>query len=159
MDLAVLGRPIPSLVAEDRSTDDGVRDQTGPRTATLTRTKGPERLSGSSGRAWNGLQAVLAAGSLVLPPPPGWRDLAGRCWLARPPAASAPPSNPAPEPSPLGNLIQSRPTSLAPPLAPGGLSACHGVHRPPVPRAGQTARPGNRKGRTMTEASVCFAGS
>jgi hypothetical protein len=51
------------------------------------------------------------------------------------------------------------PTSLAPPLAPGGLSACHGVHRPPVPRAGQTARPGNRKGQTMTEAAVSFAGN
>jgi single-strand DNA-binding protein len=30
---------------------------------------------------------------------------------------------------------------------------------PPGPRAGQTARPGNRKGRTMTEASVSFAGN
>jgi Single-strand binding protein family len=38
------------------------------------------------------------------------------------------------------------PTSLAPPLAPGALLACHGVHRPPGPRAGQTARPGSRKG-------------
>jgi transposase len=27
------------------------------------------------------------------------RDLAGRCWHARPPAASAPPTNPAPEPT------------------------------------------------------------
>ena len=44
-------------------------------------------------------------------------------------------------------------------LAPGGLSACHGVHRPPVPRAGQTARPGNRRDRTMTEAAVSFAGN
>ena len=52
-----------------------------------------------------------------------------------------------------------RPTSLAPPLAPGGLSACHGVHRPPVPRAGQTARPGIRKGCTTTEAAVSFAGN
>src|SRR5215211_2330478 len=39
------------------------------------------------------------------------------------------------------------------------LLACHGVHRPPVPRAGQTARPGNRKGSTMTEAAVSFAGN
>src|SRR5918999_1846247 len=30
--------------------------------------------------------------------------------------------------------------------APGALSACHGVHRPPGPRAGQTARPGNPGG-------------
>src|SRR5215213_8472156 len=35
------------------------------------------------------------------------------------------------------------PTSLALSLAPGGLLACLGVHRPPGPRAGQTARPGN----------------
>ena len=51
------------------------------------------------------------------------------------------------------------PTSLAPLLAPGALSACHGIHRPPGPRAGQTARPGNRKGQTMTEAAVSFAGN
>ena len=51
------------------------------------------------------------------------------------------------------------PTSLALSLAPGGLVACHGAHRPPVPRAGQTARPGNRKGaHTMTEAAMSFAG-
>jgi single-strand DNA-binding protein len=30
---------------------------------------------------------------------------------------------------------------------------------PRVPRAGQTARPGNRKGQTMTEAAVSFAGN
>src|SRR5215204_4850090 len=51
------------------------------------------------------------------------------------------------------------PTSLAPPLASGGLLACHGVHRPPGPRAGQTARPGIQEGRTMTEAAVSFAGN
>ncbi len=28
--------------------------------------------------AWDGLRAVLVAGSLVLPSRPGWRDLAGR---------------------------------------------------------------------------------
>src|SRR5918994_4960108 len=33
-----------------------------------------------------------------------WPD--GR-WHARPPAASTPPTNPAPEPSPLGSLIES----------------------------------------------------
>src|SRR5215216_8128667 len=83
----------------------------------------------------------------------------GRTVLACPtPATSAPPTNPAPEPSPLGNLIPW-PTSLALSLAPGGLVACHGVHRPPVPRAGQTARPGNRKGHTMTEAAVSLAGN
>jgi hypothetical protein len=51
------------------------------------------------------------------------------------------------------------PTSLAPSLASGGLLACHGVHRPPVPWAGQTARPSNRKGHTVTEAAVSFAGN
>ena len=95
----------------------------------------------SLGRAASGPRG----GSLVLPPRPGWRDLAGRCWHARPPAASTPPTNPAPEPTTVGSL-DPWPTSLALSLAPGGLSACHGVHRPPVPRAGQTARPGNRKG-------------
>jgi hypothetical protein len=38
----------------------------------------------------------------------------------------------------------------------GGMPRC-----PPSPgsRAGQTARPGNRKGQTMTEPSVSFAGN
>jgi hypothetical protein len=72
----------------------------------------------------------------------------GRTVLACPtPSRKRPPTNPAPEPSMLGSLILVGPTSLAPPtLAPGGLSACHGVHRPPGPRAGQTARPGTRRG-------------
>jgi hypothetical protein len=35
---------------------------------------------------------------------------------------------------------------LALSLAPAGLLACHGVHRLPVPRAGQTARPGIQEG-------------
>jgi hypothetical protein len=100
-------------------------------------------------RLWRGVLSRAASssrgGSLVLPPRPGWRDLAGRCWHARPPAASPPPTNPAPEPASVGEL-GPWPTSLASPLAPGGLLACHGVHRPPGPRAGQTARPGNRKG-------------
>jgi hypothetical protein len=51
------------------------------------------------------------------------------------------------------------PTSLALSLAPGGLSACLGVHRSSVPRAGQTARPGIQEGSTMTEAAVSFAGN
>jgi hypothetical protein len=41
---------------------------------------------------------------------------------------------------------------------PGGLSACHGVHRPGS-KAGQTARPGIQEGCTMTEASISFAGN
>src|SRR5215207_1994617 len=84
-------------------------------------------------------------GSLVLPPRPGWRDLAGRCGHAQPPAASAPPTKPALEPSPLGNLIQNGPTSLALLLAPGGLSACHGVHRPRF--QGQGRPPGQATGK------------
>src|SRR5215207_2075288 len=52
------------------------------------------------------------------------------------PQPQAPPTNPAPEPTTVGNLIQNGPTSLALLLAPGGLSACLGVHRPPGPRAG-----------------------
>ena len=39
-----------------------------------------------------------------------------------------------------------------------GRSRDLSVHRPPGPSAWQTARPGNRKGCTMTEASVSFAG-
>src|SRR4029453_9240678 len=47
-------------------------------------------------------------GSLVLPPRPGWRDLAGRCWHTRPPAASTPPTNSAPEPATAGDFIHGR---------------------------------------------------
>jgi hypothetical protein len=80
------------------------------------------------------------------PTTPRVEDLAGRCWHARPPAASAPPTNSAPpEPATAGDL-HAWPSSLAQPLAPGGLGPCHGVHRAPGPRAGQTARPGNRAG-------------
>ena len=83
----------------------------------------------------------------------------GRTVLACPtPAASTPPTNPAPEPAMAGNPA-TWPTSLAPSLAPEALSACHGIHRPPVPRAGQTARPGIQEGCNMTEASVSFAGN
>jgi single-strand DNA-binding protein len=58
----------------------------------------------------------------------------------------------------LGSLDQW-PTSLAPALAPGRLSACHGVHRPPGPRAGQTARPGNRKGQDHDRGQRELAGN
>src|SRR4029453_9247860 len=34
--------------------------------------------------AWHGPTRGPRGGSLVLPPRPGWRDLAGRCWHARP---------------------------------------------------------------------------
>jgi hypothetical protein len=42
---------------------------------------------------------------------------------------------------------------------PLGSLGMDGVYRPPVPRAGQTARPGIQEGCTMTEASVSFAGN
>jgi len=49
--------------------------------------------------------------------------------------------------SPFAHKERQEPnTRRAPPLVHGGLVACRGVHRPPGPRAGQTARPGNRKG-------------
>jgi hypothetical protein len=68
------------------------------------------------------------------------------------PQPQAPPTNPAPEPA-IGRQLHPWPASLASPLAPGGLAACHGVHRPPGPRAGQTARPGNRKGHACGSSS------
>jgi hypothetical protein len=70
----------------------------------------------------------------------------GRTVLACPtPAASA--RQPTRLPSrPIAGSLDPWPTSLTPLLAPGGLTACHGVHRPPDPRAGQTARPGFQEG-------------
>jgi hypothetical protein len=78
----------------------------------------------SLGRAASGSRG----GSLGLPPRPGWRDRPGSGGMpdSQP---QAPPAKPAPEPSTLGSLIQPGPASLAPGLAPGGLVACHGVHR------------------------------
>jgi hypothetical protein len=61
-----------------------------------------------------------------------------------------PPTNSAPEPAHGRQPDSAGPTSLAPRLAPGGLQACHGVHRSPVPRAGQPARPGNRRAACQT---------
>jgi hypothetical protein len=97
-------------------------------------------------------------GSLVLPPRPGWRDLAGRCWHARPqpPARHQPTRHPN---RPSAGEVHAWPTSLALSLAAGALLACHGVHRPPDPRAGQTARPGNRKGRDHDRGHRGFAGN
>ena len=71
---------------------------------------------------------------------------AGRTVLAcPPPAASAPPTNPAPESTHGRRLIQSA-DFVGSVVRPGALLACHGVHRPPGPRAGQTARPGIQEG-------------
>jgi hypothetical protein len=59
-------------------------------------------------------------------------------------------------------------SGLAPAPAPGlptwttadaRLLPSAACHCPPGPRAGQTARPGNRKGHTMTEEAVGFAGN
>jgi Single-strand binding protein family len=71
------------------------------------------------------------------------------------------PHQPTRHPSrPLAGELDSWPTSLAPPLAPGGLSACHGVHRPPGSK-GRADRPArqSQEGSAMTEASVSFAGN
>ena len=43
------------------------------------------------------------AGASFSPPRPGWRDLAGRCWPARPPAANAA-NQPGTAPATAGNL-------------------------------------------------------
>src|SRR5215217_2678093 len=134
-------RQLSSGAAITTRTSPQAGEQQGPAKTQKHALGGAGLITSGLGRAASGSRG----GSLVLPPRPGWRDLAGRCWHARPLAASAPPTNPAPEPSTLGSLIQNGPSSLAPSLALGGLSACHGVHRPPGPRAGQTARPGNRR--------------
>jgi hypothetical protein len=72
----------------------------------------------------------------------------------------APPTNPAPEPSPLGSLIHSgrlRWLHRLPPVVSWHATASTG---PWFHEDGQTARPGNRKGaHTMTEAAVSFAGN
>src|SRR5215207_1362616 len=99
----------------------------------------PYLVSRSSSLPGTDRRAGPRGGSLVLPPRPGWRDLAGRFLACPTPAASAPPTKSAPEPSTVANLIQNGPTSLAQSLAPGGLLACHGVHCPLGPRTGQTA--------------------
>jgi single-strand DNA-binding protein len=75
------------------------------------------------------------------------------------PSHKRPPTNPAPEPSMLAGL--DRMADFV------GSTACPwrslGMPRhPPVlrsTRTGQTARPGIRKGHTMTEAAVSFAGN
>ena len=79
-------------------------------------------------------------------------------WHARPPAASAPPTNPAPEPSLLGSFIHGRLRWLhrLPLVATWHATASTG---PRFHEDGQTARPGTRKGHLMTEASVSFAGN
>src|SRR5512132_4415199 len=111
------------------------------------------------GVAWDRPASGPRGGSLVLPPRPGWRDLAGRCWHARPPAASTPPTNPAPEPACAGSLTRwgrLRWLHRLPPVALWHATVST------VPRfQGQGRPPGQAtgKGRTMTEAAVSFAGN
>src|SRR5215216_1758749 len=93
--------------------------------------------------AWDGPASGPRGGSLVLPPRPGWRDLAGRCWHARPPAASPPPTNPALEPSPLGSLDRMADFvgSTACPLGSLGMPGC-----PPSPGSkGRADRPARQQ--------------
>jgi Single-strand binding protein family len=78
-------------------------------------------------------------GSLVLPPRPGWRDLAGRCWHARPPAASTPPTNPASEPTDGRQLISSA-DFVGFTACPWGSLGMPRWHRPPGSK-GRADRP------------------
>jgi single-strand DNA-binding protein len=74
------------------------------------------------------------------------------------PQPQAPPTNPAPEPSPLGNLIYGRLRWLH--RLPLVLSWHATVSTGPrFHEDGQTARPDIQEGCTMTEASVSFAGN
>jgi hypothetical protein len=70
----------------------------------------------------------------------------------------APPTNPAPEPSPLGSFMHGRLRWLhrLPLVVSRHATASTG---PRFHGDGQTARPGIRKGPSMTEASVSFAGN
>jgi hypothetical protein len=82
-------------------------------------------------------------GSLVLPPRPGWRDLAGRCWHARPqPQALHQPTR---HPSRARSAVDPiGPTSLALSLAPG-LSR-HGRRLPSPGSKGRADRPARHSG-------------
>src|SRR5215218_8630459 len=108
--------------------------------------------------AWNGLRAVRAVGASFSHRAQGggiWPDGAGM----PDPQPQAPPTKPAPEPSPLGSLIQSWADFVGSTACPWGSLGMPRRPPSPVPRAGQTARPGNRKGHAMTEPSVSFAGN
>jgi hypothetical protein len=85
----------------------------------------------------------------IPPPPPSW------CAVCAGQSAFRLASEGAggPRCSPFAHNERQKPkTRLAPPLLPGGLTACHGVHRPPSPRADRLAR--QQKGRVTTEAAV-----
>jgi hypothetical protein len=68
-------------------------------------------------------------------------------------------NQPAPEPTIGRQPDPVRPTSLALPLAPDALAACHGVHRPRVQGQGRPPGQATERDKTMTEASVSFAGN
>ena len=90
---------------------------------------------------------------------PRGRDLAGRYMACPTPSRKRPPTNPPPEPT-HGSavLIDGRLRWLY--RLPLVLSRHATVSTVPrVHEDGQTARPGNRRGRTMAEASVSFAGN
>jgi hypothetical protein len=72
---------------------------------------------------------------------------------------SLPPTKPAPEPSPLGSLIQPGRLRWLRCLPLRALSACHGVHRPRL--QGTADRPARQpeEGSSVPEATVSFAGN
>src|SRR4029450_4337666 len=80
-------------------------------------------------------------GSLALPPPPGWRDLAGRCWHARPDRGSPELRRP-PGRGPGGPLHRWRDRSGHVPGGRVGAVGAGGVvlHRRGVARPGRARR-------------------
>jgi hypothetical protein len=87
-------------------------------------------------------------------PPTPRVEGSGRTVLACPITSRKPSTNQPGSRAGLGRRAWSMPTSLASPLAPGGLLACHGVHRPLGPRAGADRPARQQEGaRAMTEAS------
>jgi hypothetical protein len=79
--------------------------------------------------AWTAAAALVVGASFSHHAQGGgiWPDGA---WHARPPAASTPPTNPAPEPSHGRRSDPERADFVGSVACPGGLAACHGVHRP-----------------------------
>src|SRR5215216_275636 len=68
----------------------------------------------------------------------------GRTVLACPTASRKRPTNQLGTRAGHGRRGHAWPTSLAPSLAPGGLAACHGVHRPPGSK-GRADRPARQQ--------------
>ena len=86
----------------------------------------------------------------------------GRTVLACPTTSRKRSDQPSRHPSrpTAGSPDPDRAEFVAPRLAPGGLLACHGIHRPPGPK-GRADRPArqSQESRVMTEATVSFAGN